>query len=203
MIESYQITKMQQDIDNIVYRGRIIWRDIATWLNAYLMAKTLQGDTELLEQIKDKLLRIIADFGGLMRTFFGDKAADDYVNLFSEYIMLMISLIDAIVEGNSSVADEIVKKIYESAGKRAEFLAGLNPYWDKNTMENYIYTFTDMIIKEIIAFISKQYKDSVSIYERILTYATSLGDFLAQGIKNYLIYNLQPPTNVGSPPTIE
>ncbi|WP_312648875.1 hypothetical protein [Aminipila sp.] len=203
MIESYQITKMQQDIDNIVYRGRIIWRDIATWLSTYLIAKNLQGDTELLEQIKDKLLRIVEDFGSLMRTFFGDKAADDYINLFSEYIMLIISLIDALVEGNSSAADEIVKQIYESAGKRAELLTEMNPYWDKNTMENYIFTFTDMTIREIMAFISKQYKESIDIYDRILSYSTSLGDFLAQGIKNYLIYNLQQPTTVGPPPTIE
>nr|WP_315021798.1 hypothetical protein [uncultured Aminipila sp.] len=203
MIKSRQITKMQQDVNNIVYRGRVIWRDIATWLNAYLMAKTLQGDTELLDRIKDKLLRIIEDFGGLMRTFFGDKAADNYINLFLEYITLMTSLIDALVEGNSSAADEIVKQIYESAGKRIELLTEVNPYWDKNTLQNYIYTFTDMIIKEIIAFTSKQYENSIRIYERILSYSTDLGDFLAQGIKDYLIYNLEPPTTIGHQPAIE
>ncbi|QHI73280.1 hypothetical protein [Aminipila terrae] len=203
MIKNCQITKAQQDVNNIVYRGRIIWRDISTWISTYLMVKTLQGDTELLEKIKEKLLRIVEDFGGLMRTFFGDKAAADYINLFSEYIMHITSLIDALVEGNSNAADEIVKQIYESAGKRIELLTEINPYWDKNTLENYIYTFTDMTIKEIIAFTSKQYESSINIYERILSYSTGLGDFLAQGIKNYLMYNLEPPTNVGSPPTVE
>jgi len=187
-------------MNNIVYRARILWRDIATWISTYLMAKTLQGEDELLEQIKNKLLGIVSEFEGNMRTFFGDKAADDHINLFSEYIMLMISLIDALVEGNSSEADEIVKQIYESAGKRIELLTEINPYWDQNTLENYIYTFTDMTIKEIIAFTSKQYEGSINIYERILSYATGLGDFIAQGIKNYLIFSLEPPTTVGPPP---
>lgn len=202
MIEGLQRAKAQQDIDNIVFRGRVIWRDIATWLSTYLMAKTLQADTELLDQIKDKLFRIVADFGGIMRTFFGDKAADDYINLFSEYIMLMISLIDALVEGNSSVADEIVKQIYQSAGERVELLTQINPFWSQNTLENYIYTFTDMTIQEIMAFISKRYKNSIDTYERILSYSTSLGDFMAQGIKDYLIYNLKTFTTVGLP-TVE
>ncbi|QHI71767.1 hypothetical protein [Aminipila terrae] len=200
MIKTCQLVRIQQDINNIVYRGRIIWRDIATWLNAYLIAKSLQGDTELLEQIKEKLLRIVEDFGGLMRTFFGDKAADDYINLFSQYIMLMTSLIDAYVEGNTSAADEIVKQIYESAGKRVELLTEVNPYWDKNTLEQYVFTFTDLTIKEILAFTSKQYDSGIRIYERILTYSADLGDFLADGIKDYLVYNLEPPTTV-QPPT--
>lgn len=203
MIENCQITKTQQDINNIVYRGRILWRDIATWLSTYLMAKTLQGDDELLEQIKDKLFRIVAEFEGNIRTFFGDKAANDHLNLFSEYIMLMISLIDAIVEGNSSDADEIVRQIYQIAGKRVELLTEINPYWDQNTLENYIYTFNDMTIKQILAFTSKQHENSIRIYERTLSYSTDFGNFIAQGIENYLKYNLQTPTNVGSPPAVE
>ncbi len=203
MIENCQITKTQQDINNIVYRGRILWRDVATWLSTYLMAKTLQGDDVLLEQIKDKLFRIVAEFEGNIRTFFGDGAADDYLNLFSDYIMLMIGLIDAIVEGNSSVADEIVKQIYEIAGKRVELLTEINPYWDQNTLESYIYTFNDMTIQQILAFTSKQYENSIRIYERILSYSTEFGNFIAQGIENYLKYNLQTPTNVGSPPAFE
>lgn len=196
MIESCQVTNPQQDIDNIVFRGRIIWRDIAAWTRSYLVKKALHADTQLQELVAEKLLSVVEDFGGIIRIFFGDKVADDYTDLFSEYITLIMSLIDALVEGNSSTADEIVKQIYENAGKRAEFLTEVNPYWDKNTMENYIYTFTNMTIRQIITFISKQYKESIDIYDRILSYSTSLGDFLSQGIKNYLLYTLQPPTTV-------
>lgn len=200
MIENCQMTKTPQDVNNIVYRGRILWRDLATWLVTYLIAKTSQGETELLEQITDKLFRIVEDFEGNIRTFFGEKAAEDHNNLFSEYIMLMTSLIDAIVESNSSAADEIVKQVYEIAGKRTELLTEMNPYWDKNTLENYIYTFTDMTIKGIIAFTSKQYKDGIRIYERILSYSANFGDFIAQGVNDHLMYSLEPPKTVGPPP---
>nr|WP_315021710.1 hypothetical protein [uncultured Aminipila sp.] len=197
MIKYRQISaQQQQDIDNIVFRGRIIWREIATWISAYLITKTLRADTELQEQIINKILNVSADFGSMMRVFFGDKAADDYNKLFSNYIKLIIDLIDALVEGNSSAANEIVKQIYQTAGERAEFLSQVNPYWDKSTLEKYIFEFTEMIIREANAFINKQYKDSIDIYDRILSYSTSLGDFMAQGIKDYLMYNLQQPTTI-------
>ncbi|QHI73281.1 hypothetical protein [Aminipila terrae] len=200
MIEYCQTTNPEQDIDNIVFRARIIWRDIVTWLGQYLITKTLNADAELEKEIINMLFSRVADFGGLIRTFFGDKAADDYTKLFSEYITQLISLIDALSEGNSSNANEIIQQIYQNDGQRIEFLTQINPYWDKSTLENYIYIFTDMIIREIMAFTSKQYKDSISIYERILSYSTSLGDFMAQGIKNYLIYNFLPPAG---PPSVE
>nr|WP_315022926.1 hypothetical protein [uncultured Aminipila sp.] len=201
MIESCQVSNPQQGIDNIVYRERILWRDLVAWLNQYLIAKTLKADPEFQKEITDKLFIVVEDFGDMMRIFLGDKAADDYTNLFSEYIKLFMSLIDALAEGNSSNADEIVRQIYESVGQRAEFLSQVNPFWDKSTLENYIYTLTDMIIRQILAFTSKKYKDSTDIYNRILSYSTNLGDFLAQGIKDYLTYTLQPPTTV-RPPTV-
>lgn len=202
MIKCRQISTKQQDIDNIVFRGRVLWRNLTSWLNRYLIAKTLKADPELEAAIIDRLLTISGDFENLVRTFFGDKAADDYIILLTNYVKLFIDLINALVEGNSSAANEIVKQIYQNAGERAEFLSRLNPYWDAATMEKYIMNFTDMTVDEINAFISKRYKDSINIYERIISYSTSIGDFMAQGIKDYLTYNLQTP-NAVTPPTIE
>lgn len=202
MVKCRLISIKQQDIDNIVFRGRILWRNLSTWLNTYLIIKTLKADAELEAVIVDKLLSISADFVNLVRTFFGDKAADEYAILLSNYVKLFMALIDALVEGNSRVANEVVKQIYENVDERTEFLSALNPYWDKTTLQNYIFNFTDMKVKEINSFTSKQYKDSIDIYDRILSYSTSLGDFMAKGIKDYLTYNLQAPTTIGQP-TIE
>ncbi|MHC1723176.1 MAG: hypothetical protein AB9836_08240 [Aminipila sp.] len=202
MLKCKPVSTKQQDIDNIVFRGRVLWRNLSAWLNRYLIVKTLKADGELEAVVIDRLHSVTGNFTDLIRTFFGDKAADDYTILLSNYINLFIDLINALVEGNSRGADEIVKQIYQNAGESAEFLSNLNPYWDKNTMENYNINFTNMTLNEINSFISKNYKDSFNIYERLISYSSSIGDFMAQGIKDYLIYNLQKPTPV-IPPTIE
>ncbi|QIB68600.1 hypothetical protein Ami103574_04360 [Aminipila butyrica] len=196
MMESYQIGKEQQGIDNTVFTARIIWRDIITWLRQYLIVKTINADVELQQETTNALLLRAENFGDMIRTFFGDKAAEVYLELFSEYIKLLISLIDALAEGNSSKADEIVKQVYQNDGQRIEFLAGLNPYWEKNTLENYIYTFTNMLVQEMLAFTSKEYKNSISIHNRILSYSTSLSDFIAQGINDYFTYSIRPSTGL-------
>ncbi|MHC1722988.1 MAG: hypothetical protein AB9836_07290 [Aminipila sp.] len=196
MIKYRPICRKQQDIDNIVFRARVMWRKLSLWIYSYLFSKTLNADTELEEVIVNKLISATEDFQNLVRMFFGDKAADDYTKLLSNYIKLFIDLINALAEGNSNTANVIVEQIYQNAGERVEFLASINPYWDKNTLQNYIFNFTDMTVNEINTFTSKRYKESLDIFDRILTYSTSLGDFMAQGIKDYLTYNLQMPTTV-------
>lgn len=190
IVSEHKITKKQDGIDNIVFRWRFLWREITTWLGAYLVAKSLNADEEFLNQIIAKLNRVITDFGNLMRMFFGDQAADGYIRLFKEYITLFIQLIDALVEGNTDIANQIVEELYESVGERAEYLSRVNPYWDRVTLENYIYNFTEMTIQEINMFLDNKYSESISIYDRILSYSTGLSDFLAEGLKKYLLYTL-------------
>jgi hypothetical protein len=60
---------MPQAVDNIVFRGRILWRDIATWIRLYLAAVSLQADPELEEEVANKLLNLPVEFGNIKSIF--------------------------------------------------------------------------------------------------------------------------------------
>ncbi|MDF2533758.1 MAG: hypothetical protein K0Q65_3339, partial [Clostridia bacterium] len=50
-------------------RGRILWRDIATWIRLYLAAVSLQADPELEEEVANKLLNLPVEFGNIKSIF--------------------------------------------------------------------------------------------------------------------------------------
>ena len=180
-------------VDNIVFRGRILWRDIATWLRAYLVTVSLQSDRELQEEVVMKLQSLPVEFGEMMRVFFGDRISQDYTTILSDYIMLFINIINAQVNGDFNAVNEYKKQIYRNLEKRAEFLSSVNPFWDKGTLDHFMRNFTDMTIQEINTFLAKQYKENIQIFERVLTYTSAMGDYLAQGISNYLTYSARQP----------
>ncbi|MFV0517470.1 MAG: hypothetical protein ACK5MV_08735 [Aminipila sp.] len=184
-----QCIETTQDIDNIVFRCRVLGRQLSTWLGAYGVAKSLRAEEELLNEIIDKILRVVKDCDHMIRVFFGDEAADGYFKLSSEYAILFISLIDSLVEGELQISNEIIKQIYENVGERAAYLSQVNPYWNKGMLEKYLYNFTEMTIRQINAFMSEQYKESFDIYDRVLSYSTSYGNFLAEGVKSHLTYS--------------
>lgn len=48
-----------------------------------------------------------------------------------------------------------------------------------------------MIFKEIDTFIAKQYQESIEIFNKILSYTSTMGDYSAHGITDYLTYGLR------------
>jgi len=184
---------MPQAVDNIVFRGRILWRDIATWIRLYLAAVSLQADPELEEEVANRLLNLPVEFGNMIRVFFSDKISDDYTVMLSNYIILLMNIIKAQSSGDINAVNKYTEQLYQNIEQRAEYLANINPFWDKNTLVNFMNYFTSMTIQEINAYLSKQYKESINIFDRILNFSSEMGDYVAQGITNYLIYSSRRP----------
>ncbi|MFV0518433.1 MAG: hypothetical protein ACK5MV_13650 [Aminipila sp.] len=182
----YQNQSTEGQIDNITFRWRFLWQQLSSWLREYMFAKSLNAESESLNQIVEKILSIVDEFGDLMRLFFGDKAADGYVKLLTDYVMMFIMFIDALSENDTDKANEIAKEIYEGLDQRSKYLFEVNPYWDRPTLDEYIFNFTSMTIQEITSFMEGDYKTSIEIYDRILAYSQIQSDFLAQGAKKYL-----------------
>ncbi|MFV0518355.1 MAG: hypothetical protein ACK5MV_13260 [Aminipila sp.] len=93
-----------------------------------------------------------------------------FLLLFTDYLMLFISFIDALSENDSAKANDIAKEIYKGLEEKSKYLFEVNPYWDKPTLDEYIFNFTSMTIQKITAFMEKDYKTSIELNERILAY---------------------------------
>lgn len=62
---------------NLIFRARMLWRDIGTWLTIY-MSSLFSGFPNL-QAITNKLYRIPLEYGNILRTFFGDRVSEDYI----------------------------------------------------------------------------------------------------------------------------
>ena len=178
---------------NLVFRGRMVWRDIATWIREYLIYVYLESEPELQQIIVEKLMSLPQDYGNMLRIFFGDKAANEYTILFTNYITLLIILINAQKNGNADSVNEYTKQLYQNSDERAEYLSKINPFWQRSTLQSLIYNFTGMTIEESTSFLSKDYKKNTKLFERLLSYSSVMGDYLAEGILNYMKYSTRQP----------
>ncbi len=179
--------------DNIIFRGRIVWRDIATWIRIYLVSVYYGADQELQEMILEKLLSIPAEFGDMLSTFFGDGVTYEYTDYLKNYIAILVNIIHAQKAGDVNAVNEYTKQLYQNVDQRIDFLFEINPFWQKDIVQNLIYTFTGLVLQEIDSFFVKDYKKHINTFDRTLSHTSVMGDYIAEGIMQYLMYSANHP----------
>jgi len=177
---------------NLLFRVRLMWRELATWTRAYLVSRFIGGS--FYEEVFSKLFSIPQNFGQLFQLVLGVDIADQYVKLLSEHIILLRDYIEAQISGDENMANEKYRSLYQNADERAKFLASHNPFWTEMEWRNLFYTYLNRTIEEITSFLTGDYKTNISIFDRILAHADNLGDYFMTGIYSYMSYN-----NLGNP----
>ncbi|WP_312653172.1 hypothetical protein [Aminipila sp.] len=178
---------------NLLYRLRIIWRDMATWIRSYLIYTFLESDPELKEAAAQKLMDLPVKYADIFRIFFGNEVADDHTILMTNYTKLLMSLIDATKSGDTDSINEYTNLINENINDRVNFLTYINPFWEKSTMSDLLHTFNNMTINEINTFANKDYQANIDLFSRILTYADRMGDTFAEGMVKYFTFSSREP----------
>lgn len=174
---------------NMIFRARVLGRDLATWLKLYLVSLYCGlGDSD---EISKRLFKIPMEYGNTFKVFFGDKPTEQLINLLTQYIASLQSLFVAQINNDVNAVNNYAQQVYQIANSVATFLAGINPYWTQNEWAYLFNSFTNMQIKLAITLLTKEYKKGIDIFDRILTLTTIMGDYLSQGLINYLILNHQ------------
>ena len=169
---------------NLIFRARMLWRDMATWLTIYMFS--VFGGYGNQKEISDKLYQVPLEYGNVMRLIFGDKLSEDYITLLSNYIIILEYLFQAQMAGDTAAVDEYTKQLYENIDKRAAFLAQINPYWQEGIWKTLLYTFNKMIIEDATTLLSKDYQKNIDVFDSLLTQSSIIGDYFSEGILNYL-----------------
>nr|WP_315024849.1 hypothetical protein [uncultured Aminipila sp.] len=189
-LQEYNLTTGQL---NLLFRLRTLWRDIATWMRAYLAYVFLDADPELIQAAKDKLIDLPISNANIFRLYFGDAVADQHAVILSNYINLLISLIEAIKNGDTNAIDHYTEQINQNIQERVDLLTSVNPFWEKNTVSTLLTNFNDMTISEINSFANKDYKSNTDIFSRLLSYTDRMGDFIAEGLLKYFTFSSREP----------
>ncbi len=172
---------------NDIYAIRMIWFDFVTWIRNYMLSRYLGlGNAE---EVKARLMQVPVAFVNVMREYFGDLVAEDYLRLFYTYIDLIEAFITAQMEGNTEEIGRITRLLYQNADERAAFAASLYPaFWDERGLRDRLYTNLRSTLDQSTTFLTGDYARNIDIFSRLLDQAESTGNYLTQGLFHYLIF---------------
>lgn len=177
---------------NFIFRARMLWRDLATWLRSYKVS--LYGGVGNTDELSRRLFRIPLEYGNNLSVFFGDPATEQYVNLLTQYIALLQSLFIAQINNDIDQINSLTQLLYENVNNTAALLASINPYWTQREWVTLLESFTNLQIQESTTFLLKDYSRNNDVFDRILSLTNIIGDYFSEGLTNYFLLRQQQQT---------
>lgn len=178
---------------NLIFRARMLWRDISTWLHLY-MVSLFANSTVNQEVISERLHRAPAEYGSILRVFFSNQVTEQLVNQSVKYLAVLQSLYIALLNNDVDSINYYTRQAYQVVDAIATLLANTNPYWAKNEWVALLTAYTNTNIQQATTMLAGEYKNSVDIFERNLSITNIMGDYFSQGLTNYFMLNTPQQT---------
>lgn len=186
MIHKYELPEvnLMSGHMNLIFRARMLWRDMATWLTIYLFS--LYGGYANQQALADQLYSIPLDYGNVMKLIFGDRVSEDYINLVSNYVITLENLFQAQRNGDQNAVNTYFQQLYQNIDQRAAYLAQINPYWQAEVWRTLLYNYNNMILEDSITLLAGDYVKNVDVVKRLFIQSSIIGDYFSEGIFNYM-----------------
>lgn len=168
---------------NFMFRARMLWRDLATWLRSYKVS--LYGGVGNTDELSQRLFRIPLAYGNILRVYFGDQATEQFINLLTQYIAILQSLFIAQINNDVDKINNLTQQAYQNVNSTAALLSSINPYWTQGEWVTLLTLFTSLQIEEATTFLTKDYTVNNDIFDRILSLTNIIGDYFSEGLTNY------------------
>ena len=183
----YQNPDQEAGQINLIFQTRMLWRNMGSWIRAYIISLYANiGDQDI---VKQRLYKVPVEFGNVFRLFFGDQPTEKLVSLLTNYITLLVSVLEAQKNNDVNGVNEYTKQLYENIDQIAELLSQINPFWQESDWKTLLYKYTQTTIEEAAAFYNKDYTRNIEIYDGLLTQASTMGDHISEGLLDYLKYS--------------
>lgn len=169
---------------NTIYVIRMFWFELVTWIRNYMLSRYRGIGNP--EKIYVRLRSIADEYVTVVKQIFGDKIAEDYIQLFYTYIELIDAFITAQMENNIDEINQATRLLYQNAEERAAFMASINPFWDQNEWRNRLYNNLQSTIEESTTLLAQDYSRNIDIFSRLLDQAESTGNYFTQGLFDYI-----------------
>nr|WP_315021795.1 hypothetical protein [uncultured Aminipila sp.] len=178
------VPKNQMDL---VFEARMIWRDLATWIQSYLVSVFAGFGNQ--DSIEAKLKGVTLEFGDVLSTVFGGEFGEQYENLITNWLNTFKLLVFSQINSDINAINGYTKQLYDDIDQIAIFLSEINPFWIENEWKALLYRFNDMIIKELSAYMNKEYTNAVESFDSLLNLTSIIGNYYSNGLLNYLTYS--------------
>ena len=155
------------------------------YLTRLYTASTYSGYGDA-QAIANKLYSLPKRFQEKAELIFGAPLSEEFLKLMSLQVFYILSLVNAIASGNQGVANYYTQLLYQNANDIASQYAKMNPFWDEMQWKTLLYNYINLIIQDIVASGSREFDKELDIFERMLLAALAMGDYLADGLYQYM-----------------
>ncbi len=156
-----------------------LWIEDAIWSRAYVIS-TVENLPNL-DATTERLLRVPTDFYNLLKTFWGEDFALQFLNYINERIAHERDLLIALIDKNQAAADKFTKELYANADRIATFFSQFARR-DKHEWQKLLYKDIQMYISQITSILTSNYSSEISIFENIVSNAINMANYMAYGL---------------------
>ncbi|WP_227017211.1 acetylglutamate kinase [Sinanaerobacter chloroacetimidivorans] len=165
---------------NLLNEIRTLWIEHVLWTRTLIIS--IASGLMDQEAVTARLLRNPTDFANVLEIYYGKEKANIFRNLLEEHLKIGGALVTSAKEGNAKAVEQYTKKWYDNADEIADFLALINPFWDRQTWQNLLYEHLKMTTDLAVARISGEYTKDIVIFDMIQDQALEMADYMATGI---------------------
>jgi hypothetical protein len=159
---------------------RTLWEQHVFWTRLVILG--IVSDLPDLTASTERLLRNPADFGGILRIYYGEPAASQFVRLFTDHLTIAAQLVKAAKAGDTQTAETAERSWYQNADQIARFLGSINPYWSEQQWRAMLQKHLALIKAEAVAVLTGNDAESVRLMDEIERQALMMADTTSQGM---------------------
>ena len=188
---------------NLINEFRLHSLEYAMWSRA--LANALKFQTESIEAVYERLLREPADIYRTARNFYGPEISEQYLNYLTQQVINFRNLTEALINNDHLKADESWRNWNRTAEQIAEFLARINPYWERAQWVQLLQEYHLMVYYEILAILSGDYGRGIDIFDRVVDHTIIMADYMSRGLMMNLVNvspEASPPAQTGDNPAV-
>lgn len=171
---------------NFIFRARMLWRDLATWMTIYMVSAL--GGYPNQAALTARLYELPLEYGNFLRLVYGQIPAEEYINLLSVYIINFLNLFHAQMSGDAAAAEIYARQMIQNLNQRAAFLSRINPYWQSGAWRSLLYNFHNLMLEDAQTLLTNDFERNVGVFDRIMAFSSVIGDYFSEGILNYLAF---------------
>lgn len=138
------------------------------------------------EAIARKLYSLPYDFKEKAELIFGTPLSEEFMTLLSMHVSYIQYLADSMKSGNTTAQDYATTQLYKNASQIAAQYAKMNPFWSESEWKTLLYNYINLMILDAVALVSQDFQKDMDIFDRMLLAALMMGDYLADGLYQYI-----------------
>ena len=159
---------------------RKLWSDHVIWTREYIVAAV--AGTQDADAAAGRLLKNQEDIGAAIVPYYGQAAGDGLTDLLKQHIMIAVDLVAAAKTGDNAAFATHDQRWTENANAIARFLAGANPNWPEDDVNDLLALHLKLTKDETVARLSGDWAADVKAFDDIFTEIMVLADALHDGI---------------------